>query len=307
MPSTPNRSTCATTWRRPSGAEPAVRPYFLGCPSWSEVAWRGALYPAGLASREFLPAYCRVFNAVEGNTTFYARPAATTLARWAQVMPEDFHFCAKLPRDISHEGDLCDNLGAAGEFVALLAPLGARVSPLWLQLPASFGPPRLAELAMFLDGLSVPHGLAVEVRHPAFFARGDEERMLNRLLRDRGVERIGLDSRALFSCTARDPAVLHAQSQKPRVPPRPAAFTAMPQVRFIGHPDLAANDPFLAPWLDKVATWIEEGRRPHVFLHTPDNHRAPDLARRFHEQLTTRLPGLPALPEGGGGEQLGLL
>lgn len=282
-------------------------PYFLGCPSWNEPAWRGGLYPAGSASRDFLAAYCRVFNTVEGNTTFYARPAATTLARWAQTMPEGFRFCAKLPRDISHEGDLRASLAAAGDFLELLAPLGARVAPLWLQLPASFGPPRLAELAAFIDGLAAPHGLAVEVRHPAFFARGDEEKALNRLLRDRGVERIGLDSRALFSCTERSPAVLHAQSKKPRVPPRPAAFTHQPQVRFIGHPDLAANDAFLAPWLDKVAAWIEEGRAPHVYLHTPDNHRAPELARRFHAQLMARLPGLPALAESSSGEQLGLL
>ncbi|CAD5376881.1 DUF72 domain-containing protein [Pseudomonas sp. OF001] len=282
-------------------------PYFLGCPSWNEPAWRGGLYPAGSASRDFLAAYCRVFNTVEGNTTFYARPAVTTLARWAQTMPEGFRFCAKLPRDISHEGDLRASLAAAGDFLELLAPLGARVAPLWLQLPASFGPPRLAELAAFIDGLAAPHGLAVEVRHPAFFARGDEEKALNRLLLERGVERIGLDSRALFSCTERSPAVLHAQSKKPRVPPRPAAFTHQPQVRFIGHPDLAANDAFLAPWLDKVAAWIEEGRAPHVYLHTPDNHRAPELARRFHAQLMARLPGLPALAESSSGEQLGLL
>lgn len=282
-------------------------PYFLGCPSWNEPAWRGGLYPAGSASRDFLAAYCRVFNTVEGNTTFYARPAAATLARWAQTMPEGFRFCAKLPRDISHEGDLRASLAAAGDFLELLAPLGARVAPLWLQLPASFGPPRLAELAAFIDGLAAPHGLAVEVRHPAFFARGDEEKALNRLLLERGVERIGLDSRALFSCTERSPAVLHAQSKKPRVPPRPAAFTRHPQVRFIGHPDLAANDAFLAPWLDKVAAWIEEGRAPHVYLHTPDNHRAPELARRFHAQLMARLPGLPALAESSSGEQLGLL
>lgn len=284
-------------------------PYFLGCPSWNEPAWRGGLYPPGSASREFLAGYCRVFNAVEGNTTFYARPGAATLARWAQQMPGHFHFCAKLPRDISHEGDLRDNLAAARDFLALLAPLGARVAPLWLQLPASFGPPRLAELAAFIDALPVAHGLAVEVRHLAFFARGDAERALNRLLHGRGVERIGLDSRALFSCRERSPAVLHAQAKKPRLPPRPAAFSAQPQLRFIGHPELAANDAFLAPWLDKVAAWIEEGRRPHVFLHTPDNHQAPQLARRFHTQLMTRLPGLPALavdPQAGG-EQLGLL
>lgn len=283
-------------------------PYFLGCPSWSENAWREYLYPQDARANDFLGLYSQVFNAVEGNTTFYARPAPTTVQRWAEIMPEHFRFTAKFPGDISHGGDLRQQLSAAETFVQLLSPLGQRVSPLWLQLPASFAPQRLAELAGFIDGLERP--LAVEVRHPEFFAKGDAERMLNRLLRERGVERICLDPRALFSCTSSAPAVLHAQSKKPRVPPRPAAFTQFPQVRFIGHPELEANDPFLVPWIDKVATWIEEGRTPYVFLHTSDNRLAAELARRFHARLMQRLPGLPALPElyrEPAAEQLGLL
>ncbi len=283
-------------------------PYFLGCPSWSENAWREYLYPQDARANDFLGLYSQVFNAVEGNTTFYARPAPTTVQRWAEIMPEHFRFTAKFPGDISHGGDLRQQLSAAETFVQLLSPLGERVSPLWLQLPASFAPQRLAELAGFIDGLERP--LAVEVRHPEFFAKGDAERMLNRLLRERGVERICLDPRALFSCTSSAPAVLHAQSKKPRVPPRPAAFTQFPQVRFIGHPELEANDPFLVPWIDKVATWIEEGRTPYVFLHTSDNRLAAELARRFHARLMQRLPGLPALPElyrEPAAEQLGLL
>lgn len=268
-------------------------PYFLGCPSWSEPAWRGALYPDSTRSADFLPLYASLFNAVEGNTTFYARPSPQTVARWAELMPADFRFCAKLPRDISHTVDLREHLSAAEDFVRLLAPLGERCAPLWLQLPASFGPERLGELQYFVAELG--RGIAVEVRHPAFFAKGEEERALNRLLRDLQVERICLDSRALFSCQSGDPAVLHAQAKKPRLPPRPTAFTQHPQLRFIGHPDLAANDVFMAPWLDKVAGWIEQGLQPHVFLHNPDNLRAPQLALRFHQQLGERLPGLPAL------------
>ncbi|MCU7649388.1 DUF72 domain-containing protein [Pseudomonas piscis] len=270
-------------------------PYFLGCPSWSENAWREYLYPEDARPNDFLGLYCQVFNAVEGNTTFYARPAPATVERWAQIMPGHFRFTAKFPGDISHGGDLREQLPAAESFIQLLSPLGERVSPLWLQLPATFAPQRLGELMEFIDGLQRP--LAVEVRHPEFFAKGDAERMLNRLLRERGVERICLDPRALFSCTSTAPAVLHAQSKKPKVPPRPAAFTQFPQVRFIGHPELSANDPFLVPWLDKVAGWIEEGRTPYVFLHTSDNRMAAELARRFHVRLMQRLPGLPALPE----------
>ncbi|MGX9719811.1 DUF72 domain-containing protein [Stenotrophomonas acidaminiphila] len=269
-------------------------PYRLGCPSWNAPAWRGAFYPADLRAGESLGYYVRTFNAVEGNTTFHARPAAATVRRWAETMPADFRFCAKLPRDISHQGDLRDHLQATTEFLDLLAPLGPRVAPLWLQLPARFGPERLDELAAWLDHLA-PRELAVEVRHPAFFARGAEERALNRLLHARGVERICLDSRALFACTAGDPAVQHAQSKKPRLPVRAAAFSGSPQVRFIGGPDLEANQAWLLPWVERVAAWIEQGSTPHVFLHTPDNRLAAEQALRFHALLRGRLPGLPEL------------
>ncbi|UBM24331.1 DUF72 domain-containing protein [Pseudomonas sp. p1(2021b)] len=283
-------------------------PYFLGCPSWSDNAWRDYLYPADARPAQYLGLYSQVFNAVEGNTTFYARPAPATVERWAQVMPGHFRFTAKFPGDVSHASHLGEQLASAQDFTRLLAPLGPRVSPYWLQLPAQFGPARLGELCHFLDEIGVP--VAVEVRNEAFFARGEEERLLNRLLRERGVERICLDPRALFSCTLRDPGVLDAQAKKPRVPPRPAAFSRHPQVRFIGHPHLDANEPFLTPWVDKVATWIEEGRSPYVFLHTADNRLAAALARRFHQRLMVRLPGLaplPELPRAPEVEQLGLL
>lgn len=283
-------------------------PYYLGCPSWSENAWRDYLYPQDARPAEFLNLYAQVFNAVEGNTTFYASPSAATVQRWADTMPEHFRFTAKFPGDISHSGDLREQLTAAETFLQLLSPLGDRVSPLWLQLSKSFTPQRLSELAGFIDAVDRP--LAVEVRHDEFFAKGDAERRLNRLLRDRGVERICLDSRALFSCTSTDPSVLHAQAKKPRVPPRPAAFTQCPQVRFIGHPQLEANDPFLVPWVEKIALWIEEGRTPYIFLHTADNLLAARLAQRFHAQLMLRLPGLAPLPElyrEPAAEQLGLL
>ncbi|UTW08833.1 DUF72 domain-containing protein [Pseudomonas benzenivorans] len=271
-------------------------PYFLGCPSWSEPAWRGSLYPENARAHDFLPLYTQLFNAVEGNTTFYASPSPDTVARWAAAMPAQFRFCAKLPRDISHGGDLREQLGAADSFRRLLAPLGDRVAPFWLQLPASFGPSRLGELAAFVEHWAGAD-LAVELRHPAFFARGEEERALNRLLLGQGIERICLDSRALFSCNSDEPAVHHAQAKKPRLPVRPTAFSQAPQLRFIGHPELAANDAFMAPWLDKVAAWIEAGRTPYAFLHTPDNRLAAQLARRFHAQLRQRLPGLAVLPE----------
>lgn len=252
------------------------------------------MYPRSARSNDFLALYCHVFNAVEGNTTFYARPAPELVERWAHTLPSCFRFTAKFPKDISHGSNLSHQLAAAEEFAQLMAPLGERVAPFWLQLPATFTPDRFNELVAFIKAWRRP--LAVEVRNHGFFAKGEAERALNRLLLEHGVERVCLDPRALFSCRSRTPAVLHAQSKKPNVPPRPTAFTQAPQVRFIGGPDLAANDHYLSQWVIKVAQWIEEGRTPYVFLHTPDNHLAAAQAIRFHEQLMLRLPGLSALP-----------
>ena len=103
--------------------------YRLGCPSWNESARRGGFYPVDMRP-DSLGCYVRTFNAVEGNTTFHARPAPATVQRWAATMPEDFRFCTKLPRDISHEGDLREQVQATHAFLELLAPLGARVAPL---------------------------------------------------------------------------------------------------------------------------------------------------------------------------------
>ena len=51
------------------------------------------------------------------------------------------------------------------------------------------------------------------------------------------------------------------------------------------------------PWTEVVADWLREGRSPTVFVHTPDNHDAPELARRFHDEVRALVPDLEALPE----------
>jgi integrase/recombinase XerD len=48
---------------------------------------------------------------------------------------------------------------------------------------------------------------------------------------------------------------------------------------------------------EAVAGWLAEGRSPTVFIHTPDNADALGLARRFHDEVRARVPGLAPLPE----------
>ena len=46
-----------------------------------------------------------------------------------------------------------------------------------------------------------------------------------------------------------------------------------------------------------VVAWLAEGRSPTIFLHTPDNVEALNLARRFHAEVRAIVPGVEPLPE----------
>ena len=268
----------------------------LGCPLWAEPGWCGALYSSDADADQRLHEYARVFGAVEGNTTFYALPALDTVRRWASLLPADFHFCAKLPREVSHGGQLDAAHPELLRFFKHMAPLEQRLGPVWLQLPASVGPCQLGQLESFLDALPGAYRYAVEVRHPDFFRKDDNERRLNRLLHQRGIERIMFDSRGLFASQDIDPATLDAQQKKPRLPVHAIALAQQPTVRFIAGLDHRQSLRWLEPWVGKCAQWLDEGRSPVLFMHTPDNRLAPELARLFHTRLAERLPDLPAMP-----------
>ncbi|ELT1968072.1 TPA: DUF72 domain-containing protein, partial [Aeromonas salmonicida] len=76
---------------------------FLGLPQWSHPAWPGQLLGVGAKPAEHLAHYARVFNTVEGNTTFYASPTPDTVQRWADAVPAHFRFSFKFPKEISHQ------------------------------------------------------------------------------------------------------------------------------------------------------------------------------------------------------------
>lgn len=272
--------------------------YHLGCPVWSNRDWIGELFAADTKPGGFLRQYSAVFDTVEGNNCFYGLPKSETVIRWRDDAAPGFRFCFKFPRAISHERRLRDSAAETTEFLDRMTPLAAagQLGPSFLQLPPSFGPDDLPVLRDYLTALPKEFQYAVEVRHRAFFAKGDGERQLNRLLLDLGVDRVMLDSRALFGADPADPDTRAAQGKKPRLPVHAISLGPRPFIRYIGHPEPEANRPFFEPWLDKLALWLSEDREPYVFIHTPNNRRAPRLARLFHELLRARCPEVGLLP-----------
>jgi uncharacterized protein YecE (DUF72 family) len=269
----------------------------VGCAMWTHAAWQGSQLPQRLPAKDRLRAYAGWCNAVEGNTTFYATPSVDTVRSWAAQTAPEFRFLLKLPKVVTHERRLGDVDEPMRAFLAAIEPLGPRTHALWTQLPPTFVPTDLGALAVFLRRLPSAHRLAVEVRHPAFFAEPRYARQLEQVLGDVGAEWVSFDTTVLFRDPPGSDAEREAWERKPRLPRRTAALTEHPVVRYLGRDDVASTVAGWQPWLDVVVDWLHEGRSPTVFLHTPDNVDALALARRFHDAVRARVPEVEPLPE----------
>ncbi len=264
---------------------------------WSLASWQGRFLPHPLPPGERLRSYATWCNAVEGNTTFYATPARSTVESWARQTGPDFRLVVKLPRTITHERRLTGVDEEVRSFLEAIEPLGPRAETLWIQLPGSFAPADLGTLAGFLRGLSRSHRYAVEVRHRAFFDDARSVRLLEGVLAGAGAEWVPFDTTTLFRSPPTSDAEREAWSKKPRMPRRSVALTDRPIVRYLGRDDTASTIEGWRDWVGTVAGWLREGRSPTVFVHTPDNAEAPALARRFHDDVRALLPEVEPLSE----------
>jgi uncharacterized protein YecE (DUF72 family) len=264
---------------------------------WTYAPWQGRYLPKSLSPRDRLSAYATWCNAVEGNTTFYATPTLDTVKSWAEQTTPDFRFILKLPRPITHERRLADAGEPLRAFLAAVEPLGPRAHALWIQLPPSFSPADLGTLSGFLSRLPPEYRYCVEVRHRAFFEDPRSQQQLERALGHVGAEWVPFDTTVLFEGSPVSAAEREAWTKKPRLPRRSQALTAYPIVRYIGRDDTARTVAGWQPWLGVVADWLREGRSPTVFIHTPDNVDALELARRFHEQVRAQVPEVEPLPD----------
>lgn len=143
--------------------------YYLGCPMWANDQWRGSLFDAGCPSSDFLVQYSRYFNAVEGNTTFYANPSAATVLRWQTLANAGFRFTFKVPQQISHRLRGAERAAALAQWLELLQPLRAQIGLSHLQLSAQYLVTADADFLPLMQQLRQFSPVAVEVRHPAFF------------------------------------------------------------------------------------------------------------------------------------------
>ncbi|MGB0988030.1 MAG: DUF72 domain-containing protein [Pseudoalteromonas spongiae] len=254
---------------------------YLGCPQWSSNHWKGRVFTRHCKNSEMLTQYAQIFNTVEGNTSFYADPTPTAINNWYQSTGDEFRFTFKIPKRISHQMALEGINQEVNDWLTLFEPLLPKIGSVMLQLPKSCSPAYMPRIEQFIQIWPKHIPLSIEVRHLGFFQKDDNEKRFNQLLMRHNVDRIIMDTRALFSEPANTDAIIDAQNKKPRVPVNVIATGEKPIIRFVGCSTLKNNHAFYAPWVKKIKQWQSEGKTPYVFFHTADNHDSAQLARQF--------------------------
>jgi uncharacterized protein YecE (DUF72 family) len=174
---------------------------------------------------------------------------------------------------------------------------------MFLQLPPSYSPVMLADLARFLEAWPPDVPLAVEVRHMQWFDAPYNE-ALGKLLSEHEVGRVVIDTRPIRSLQGDKILegsvylrLLQARERKPYLPVIPELTADFAFLRFIGHPQIEQDLPVIAEWAGYLADWLRVGMQVYVFCHCPDERLDPWLCREFHRRTAAILADSPAASE----------
>jgi uncharacterized protein YecE (DUF72 family) len=140
----------------------------IGTSGWHYKHWKDTFYPAGIKESAQFAEYCRFFNTVEINNSFYRLPAPETFTAWRKSTARNFIFSVKASRFFTHAKKL--NVDSAGhaKFFTHVSKLEEKLGPILFQLPPKWkvNPERLRS---FIQSLPKGHRYTFEFREPTWY------------------------------------------------------------------------------------------------------------------------------------------
>lgn len=289
----------------------------VGTASWSDPGFIEDWYPPDLPARKRLPWYAEHFNLVEVNSSFYAVPSATAVARWCDETPGDFLFDVKLHKLLSRHSTLVKLLPSGLRslarthkdrveltprleralvkiFLENIQPLeeAGKMGALLLQLSPSFRPREYAldELDHLIDMLK-GRQLAVELRHREWLT-GDQKDDTVAFFKKRHVTLVTVDAprREHFMVMPPEDVVTDRKLAYIRAHGRNAhGYVAGRTVadRF----DYDYSNRELEEIAERAEQLAETVRETHVVFNNNKSSYAPKAAARFR-RMVDRAPAL---------------
>ncbi len=139
----------------------------IGTSGFTYKHWREVFYPPDVKPREWLEFYCRHFDTVEINTSYYHMPRPNVCAGWRRRSPDDFCFVMKMNGRLTHSRRLVNCEEPLAMFLEAVGELGEKLGPILVQLPPRFEADA-KRLDAFLDICPAHLRWAVEFRDPSW-------------------------------------------------------------------------------------------------------------------------------------------
>ncbi|MCZ4244426.1 DUF72 domain-containing protein [Pedobacter punctiformis] len=143
--------------------------WYIGCSGFYYKEWKEVFYPKGLAQKDWFKYYCKNFNTIEVNSTFYKMPAQKSFEKWYNESPDHFLFTIKAPRLITHYKQLDDCKVLLTDFyLALNEGLREKLGCVLFQFPPKFSFSE-ERLALILKNLNPDFRNVIEFRHKSWW------------------------------------------------------------------------------------------------------------------------------------------
>jgi len=234
----------------------------IGTSGWHYDHWIGPFFPPETDEENMLPFYCKRFQSVEINNSFYQLPENGTLNKWKKTVPDDFQFAIKASRYITHMKKLKDPKESTKKFFDAAETLGEKCGPVLFQLPPKFSY-NGERLANFLDALPDGYRYAFEFRDWSWH---NKEAL--QMLRDKEAAFCIFD--------------LDGDTTKKEVT---AGFV---YIRLHG-PDSAYQGSYnpqkLAGWAGAITAWLKKGYDVYCFFDNDQDGYAAQNALRLYSMI----------------------
>lgn len=247
--------------------QPSVR---LACPVWTHKGFAGTIMPEKTPAAKYLYHYSRSFNSIELNSTFY-RTDKQTVHKWADQAPDDFRFCPKITRQISHYRQLNNVEQLMEEYIDAVMGFEHKLGPIFLLLPPQFATNRFTLLQEFVENFPKGVPWALEVRHESWYTDRAAHEDLFHLLRENEVISIITDVAG-----RRD--VLHMNVTNPTT-----------IIRFVGNMLDPTDYSRLDSWVDRLKVWGDQGlKEAYFFMHQPEEDLNVQLGTHLAEAFKAK-------------------
>jgi uncharacterized protein YecE (DUF72 family) len=238
----------------------------IGTSGWSYKHWKERFYTAGVKPADYLRFYSQQFDCTEITASFYRMPTPETVEKWAATVPDDFRFCPKLSRYLTHIKRLREPEEPMERFFTAFSSMSKKLGPVLAQLPPNmkYDPERADHFFTLLSTRYSAHTFVLEVRHTSW------------------LENDALDA------MARHGIGLVVSQSGVGFPYSEMVTAQIVYLRFHGPAELYASpysEEMLREYAQRILCWREEGHSVWAFFNNDIHGYAVQDARRLRALL----------------------